>query len=238
MQRGQQRPEREQVLAEAARRRVIQALTQETEGKLPSHCVSQSKHPSHLSTHLTSTFLMASSSSSGEVRFPPCWELESCRAPRIRCENGRVKLCQPDCLRPRAVPSTAGKKPREAVTVLNNILLITYLLLVGFILLVNPVSRPRISNSLQQRMDNTEERHRASWVCLQAPRCGKTAASFLSSPLRTRRGECKNPTPLLARSFLPSAPWPNPHASRIASFPAAKHPLSSLRTQTHSSLLT
>lgn len=57
----------------------------------------------------------------------------------------------------------------------------------------------------------SEEGHRSWRVCLQALKFGKTALSFLSCSLHTRKGGCKNSTPLLARIFLPSAPWPNPH---------------------------
>lgn len=41
------------------------------------------------------------------------------------------------------------RRADSTVPILNNILLVTYLLLVGFILLVNPISRPGISNRLQ-----------------------------------------------------------------------------------------
>lgn len=41
------------------------------------------------------------------------------------------------------------RRADSTVPILNNILLVTYLLFVGFILLVNPISRPGISNRLQ-----------------------------------------------------------------------------------------
>lgn len=51
----------------------------------------------------------------------------------------------------------------------------------------------------------------ADGFCLQALKFGKTALSFLSHPLHTKKGGCKISIRLLARVFLPSATWLNPH---------------------------
>lgn len=132
---GRQRSEAEQVLPGAARRKVTQSLTQETVGKLPLHCTSVCPSPPPSPWPEVPTTLG-----------------NSC----FCCGNDTVKLCWQNYPHPSVVPTTAGKKPHKADTVLNNIPLITYLLLEGFILLVNPVSRSRISNSLQWKTDNAQ----------------------------------------------------------------------------------
>jgi len=97
---------------------------------------------------------MASSDFTGKVRFPSCLGTGVVQSPFPFAVGttrssfaGRIASVQ------ELSPAQQARNHIKPYTVLNNILLLTYLLLVGFILLVNPISRPRISNRLQWRKD-------------------------------------------------------------------------------------
>lgn len=152
------------------------------------------------------------------------WELELSRSPSFCCGNDIAGLCWQKSLHPRAVLSTAGKKSQAATTVLNNILLIAYLLLVGFILLVNPVSRPRIPNSLQWRRDNADWRGTQSPVVLPAStEIWQDCHLLPQQP--TPHEEIRMPKSHLALGKKPPA-----LCTLAQSFPATKHLPCSLQT--------